>query len=158
MKIRPAENRDIPGMISLLRQVGEVHRVIRPDLFRDGAQKYDEKALEALLCEKDMPIFVAADGDFVAGYCFCQIRSIADSSVLTDRKELYIDDLCVDENCRGQKIASRLYERVLAFAKEQGCKFITLNVWNGNDGAMAFYERVGLKPRSVTMDMPLEDF
>ena len=155
MKIRPAENRDIPGMISLLRQVGEVHRVIRPDLFRDGAQKYDEKALEALLCEKDMPIFVAADGDFVAGYCFCQIRSIADSSVLTDRKELYIDDLCVDENRRGQGIATKLYTYVTDFAKAQGCHFVTLNVWCGNDTAMRFYERAGMIPRNIHMEMKL---
>lgn len=41
MEIRFAENRDIPGMINLLLQVGEVHHRIRPDLFRAGAQKYD---------------------------------------------------------------------------------------------------------------------
>ena len=75
MVIRRAESRDIPGMIALLRQVGEVHHVIRPDIFRGGAQKYDEAALELLLRDENMPIFVADDGGFVAGYCFCQIRS-----------------------------------------------------------------------------------
>ena len=49
MDIRFAEARDIPGMIALLQQVGEVHHRIRPDIFRAGAQKYDEAALEALL-------------------------------------------------------------------------------------------------------------
>ena len=42
MEIRFAETRDIPGMINLLLEVGEVHHRIRPDLFRAGAQKYDE--------------------------------------------------------------------------------------------------------------------
>lgn len=158
MEIKRAESCHIPGMLALLKQVGGVHHDIRPDIFREGAQKYDAQALEAILRDPLLPIFVAVKGDFVSGYCFCQLRDFQNNPVMTDRKELYIDDLCVDENCRGQKIASRLYERVLAFAKEQGCNFITLNVWNGNDGAMAFYERVGLKPRSVTMDMPLEDF
>ena len=158
MEIKRAESCHIPGMLALLKQVGGVHHDIRPDIFREGAQKYDAQALEAILRDPLLPIFVAVKGSFVAGYCFCQLRAFQNNPVMTDRKELYIDDLCVDENCRGKKIASRLYEHVLAFAREQGCNFITLNVWSGNDGALAFYERVGLKPRSVTMEMPLEDF
>jgi len=157
MEIKRAESCHIPGMLELLKQVGGVHHDIRPDIFRAGAQKYDAQALETILRDPSLPIFVATEGDFVAGYCFCQLKEFQNNPVMTDRVELYIDDLCVDENRRGQKIASRLYERVLAFAKEQGCRFITLNVWSGNNGAMAFYERVGLKPRSVTMDMWLEE-
>ena len=155
MNIRRAENGDIPGMIALLHQVGDVHHRIRPDLFREGALKYDEAALETLLRKEDMPVFVAVKGGFVAGYCFCQIRKIAGSSVLTDRRELYIDDLCVDEGCRGQGIAQKLYEHVTAFTKEQGCGYITLNVWCGNDSAMRFYEKAGLSPRNITMEMKL---
>ena len=49
MEIRLATKNEIPGMIDLLKQVGEVHHQIRPDLFRAGAQKYDEAALEAAL-------------------------------------------------------------------------------------------------------------
>ena len=49
MIIRFAQDRDIPGMIDLLQQVGEVHHQIRPDLFRAGAQKYNEADLAALL-------------------------------------------------------------------------------------------------------------
>ena len=67
MNIRRAEKRDIPGMIELLTQVGDVHHRIRPDIFRSGAQKYDEKALEALLKDETRPIFVAVRGGFVAG-------------------------------------------------------------------------------------------
>ena len=155
MVIRPAEIRDIPGMLALLQQVGQVHHEIRPDIFRDHAQKYDEKALQALLKDESKPIFVAEDKGFVAGYCFCQIRTYRDDPVLTDRKELYIDDLCVDEARRGQGVASKLYDHTTAYAKNTGCSFVTLNVWCGNDGAMRFYEKAGLTPRNITMEMKL---
>ena len=59
MEIRRAEVRDIPGMIELLKQVGQVHYEIRPDVFRGGALKYDEAALEELLRDETRPIFVA---------------------------------------------------------------------------------------------------
>lgn len=155
MEIRRAENRDIPGMIELLKQVGQVHHVIRPDIFRGGAQKYSESDLAEILKDEMRPIFVAVENAFVQGYCFCVHRAYEGSTVLTDRKELYIDDLCVDEGCRGRKIASRLYDHVTAYAKDCGCAFITLNVWSGNDGAMKFYENAGLTPRSITMEMKL---
>lgn len=156
MKIRRAESRDIPGLIELLYQVGEVHHVIRPDIFRSGALKYNRQELEELLKDEKRPIFVAMKGDFVAGYCFCVLKDYRGSGVQTDRTEIYIDDLCVDERCRGQGIAKALYEHTCAFAKVIGCAFISLNVWCGNDGAMGFYEKAGLKPRHIMMEMPLE--
>ena len=142
-------------MIELLYQVGEVHHVIRPDIFRSGALKYDEAALRQLLDDESKPIFVADDGGFVAGYCFCQIRNYDGTGVSTERKELYIDDLCVDENRRGQHVGSILYDHAVAFAKEIGCEFLTLNVWCGNDGAMKFYEHAGLTPRNIMMEKKL---
>jgi len=155
MQIRRAEERDISGMIRLLYQVGGVHHQIRPELFRDSAIKYTEKDLEALLLDQNSPIFVAVEEDYLVGYCFCQLRDYRNSTVLTDRKEIYIDDLCVEEACRGKGIAKALYGHVCAWAKDLGCSFVTLNVWCGNDGAMKFYEKMGMKQRSITMETPL---
>ena len=155
MEIRPAESRDIPGMIELLKQVGGVHHDIRPDIFRPGCQKYTPAELEAILADETRPIFVAVQGGFVAGYCFCQHRAYRNSTAMADRKELYIDDLCVDAGRRGQGIAKALYAHVCGYAKEQGCAFITLNVWCGNEGAMKFYEKMGMLPRSITMETKL---
>lgn len=155
MVIRRAESRDIPRMISLLHQVEDIHHHIRPDIFRHHAVKYDEAALQQLLTEADKPIFVADDDGFVAGYCFCQIHTTAGSAVLEDRTELYIDDLCVDETRRGQHIGKVLYDHAVSFAKEIGCHYLTLNVWCGNDSAMKFYERAGMSPRNIHMEMKL---
>ena len=155
MQIRLACTGDIPGILSLLHQVGDVHHRIRPDIFRSGALKYDEMALKELLQDTDRPIFVAVEEDFVKGYCFCILRDYRGSGVLTDRTEIYIDDLCVDETCRGQGIAKTLYTHVTEYAKSLGCAFVTLNVWCGNDGAMAFYEKMGMNQRSITMETKL---
>ena len=155
MTIRFAQTVDIPGLTALLYQVGGVHHHIRPDIFRSGAIKYEEKELEEILSDESRPIFVAVEDGKVLGYCFCQLKNFQGSTVLTDRKELYIDDLCVDEACRGQHVGKRLYDHTCAWAKEIGCQFVTLNVWCGNDSAMKFYENRGLTPRSITMEYKL---
>ena len=157
MEIRFAQNRDIPGLIKLLYQVGDVHHQIRPDIFRSGAIKYTEPELEAILADENSPIFVMVEKVTVLGYCFCQMREYRGITVLTDRKEIYIDDLCVDETVRGRHVGKQLYEHTCAWAKSIGCNFVTLNVWCGNDSAMAFYEKRGLTPRSITMEVSLED-
>lgn len=157
MFIRKANTGDIPGLIALLLQVGKVHHDLRPDIFRPVTQKYDEAALTELLKDAKRPVFVAMDGDFVAGYCFCVLREYQNSGTVVDHKDLYIDDLCVDENRRGQGIATTLYRHAVSYAREQGCKFVSLNVWCGNDNALRFYEKMGMRPRSMTMETPLEE-
>lgn len=152
MTIRFACDRDIPGMIDLLQQVGAIHHQIRPDLFRAGAQKYDEAALNALLTDPNRPILAAEIEGKLVGYAFCILQITENDPVLCDRKVLYIDDLCVEETLRGQGIAGALYERVLEYARELGCDAVTLNVWCGNENAMKFYEKCGLKPQKIGME------
>ena len=111
MEIRLAQREDIPGMIRLLLQVGQVHHMGRPDIFRSGAQKYNETQLETMLNHPENPIFVARDAA-VLGYGFCFLQKYENDPVLADRQVLYLDDLCVEESCRGQGIATALFQRV----------------------------------------------
>ena len=157
MEIRFGENRDIPGIIALLRQVGQVHHQGRPDIFRAGAQKYDEGQVAQMLGDPENPIFVATDGKKVLGYGFCFLKKFENDTVICDHRELYIDDLCVDEACRGMHIGRTLYERICAYARTLGCRSVTLNVWSCNEKAMGFYEKLGLMPQKVGMEMLLEN-
>ncbi len=157
MQIRIANSNDIPGILELLRQVGQVHHDIRPDIFRPGALKYDASALEAILPDENRPIFVAVDGDTLLGYCFCVRKDYRGSGVQTDRVELYIDDLCVEESRRGRGVATALYRYTTDYAKALGCAFVSLNVWCGNENAMAFYEKMGLRKRHIMLEMSLEE-
>ena len=155
MNIRFAMEKDIPQMIDLLRQVGEVHHQIRPDLFRAGAQKYDKAALKGLLADKNRPILAGVVEDRMVGYAFCILQEIKNDPVLCDRKTLYIDDLCVDEQVRGGGVAQAIYQGVLDYARSIGCDAVTLNVWCGNDRALRFYEKCGLNPQKIGMELPL---
>ena len=155
MTIRFATETDIPEMLDLLLQVGQVHHQIRPDLFREGAQKYDEAALKRLLADPNRPILAGdVDGKMV-GYAFCIVQDVKNDPALCDRKTLYIDDLCVDENARGKHVGSALYDYAVKYAKQIGCDTLTLNVWCGNDRAMRFYEKCGLRPQKIGMEFPL---
>lgn len=153
MKIRRAEEKDMNGINKLLCQVLMVHHNGRPDLFKGNVKKYTDKELLEIIKDDIKPIFVGVDdNDTVLGYAFCVFQQHIKDNILTDIKTLYIDDLCVDENSRGQHIGRQLYEYVLAFARESGCYNVTLNVWSCNEGAMQFYEKCGLVPQKIGME------
>ena len=73
-------------------------------------------------------------------------------TVMNDRLTLYIDDICVLEECRGRHIGSAIYQHVLEYAKYRGCYNVTLNVWCCNESAMKFYESLGMKSQKIGME------
>lgn len=155
-KIIRATDGDIPRINNLLRQVLEVHHKGRPDLFKGGVKKYNDDELSEIISDDTRPIFVAVNEENdVIGYAFCVFIQHENNNILTDIKTLYIDDLCVDENHRGEHIGRALYDYVVAFAKESGCYNLTLNVWSCNESAMRFYEKCGLLPQKVGMELIL---
>ncbi len=155
--IRPAEERDIPRVMDLLRQVAQVHHDIRPDLFRSDATKYTPEELRKIFADENTPVFVYDDAGEVKGYCFCLIKRHLSDGALNDYTELYIDDLCVDAGCRGQGIGTKLYEYAVSFARGSGFGYITLNVWEGNKTALDFYKTMGLRPLKYVMEQSLKE-
>ena len=153
--IRQAIEKDIPKIGDLLSQVCLVHHKGRPDIFKNG-RKYSDEELRLLVNDARRPILVYTDeGDEVLGYCFCIYQQHTESSVMTDIKTLYIDDLCVDESLRGRHIGSELYKAAIELARESGCYNLTLNVWSCNTSALRFYEAQGLLPQKIGMELIL---
>jgi ribosomal protein S18 acetylase RimI-like enzyme len=102
------------------------------------------------------PVYVmVSDGDDVLGYAICEIREQPFSNNMVPFKSFFIDDLCVDQNARGQHIGEQLFEFIKEKAKEAGCYEVTLNVWEGNDSARHFYEKMGMKPKETQMEFIL---
>ena len=153
MKIRKAEKKDIPRILTLLGQVLQIHAEIRPDIFISGTTKYTSCELEELLKQEDTPIYVAVnEDDLCIGYAFCQLKEQPFSNNMVPCKSLFIDDLCVDRQARGQHIGEGLFEYVKQQAKELGCYEVTLNVWAGNTSAECFYEKMGMKTKERQME------
>ena len=153
MTIRLAQPEDIPALLGLLEQILSVHHQARPDIFKGSGGKYSKEELKQLMAQDKTPIFVYenADGQ-ILGHLFVTIKEVSDNPVLHPIKSLFIEDLCVDQATRGQKIGDQLYQFAVNYAREIGCYNLTLNVWNDNEGALRFYQRQGMKPQETVME------
>lgn len=153
MNIRHAQVKDIPTIMKLLSQVLEIHASIRPDIFKPGTTKYTNDELTKLIKDDQKPIYVAVnDEDEVLGYVFTQLQEQPFSTNMVQFKSIFIDDLCVDSAARSQGVGRALLDFVKEEGKRLGCYEITLNVWAGNDSAIRFYEKNGLKTKETTME------
>ncbi len=152
IKIRRAQKKDTERVLALLSQVLELHAKIRPDIFISGTTKYTEEELTSIFADPLTPVFVAVDEeDKTVGYAFCILKLQPATNNMKEGKTLFIDDLCVDEKQRGRGIGNKLYDFLLGYAKEEDCGSITLNLWEGNEDALKFYEsrHMGVKKREM---------
>ena len=156
MNIRRAQEKDLGKVLELLSQVLEIHAAIRPDIFIPGTTKYTREELLDIFADDNRPVYVAVDAsDSVIGYAFCQLKQQPFSNNMIQFSSLFIDDLCVDGEARGQNVGRALFEHVKDEARRMGCYEVTLNVWEGND-ARSFYEKMGMKVKESQMEFILE--
>lgn len=157
MHIRRAEKGDLAGVDNLLNQVLTVHADGRPDLFRHGTRKYTDEELLDIFANDETPVFVAVDdADVVLGHAFCLVQDFRQSNNMQPIVSIYIDDICVDEAARGHGVATALYQHVIAYARELGCHNVTLNVWECNPGARAFYDAMGMSIQKTCLEQVLD--
>ena len=131
MEIRKAAPAEIPQILKLLVQVNMVHHNGRPDLFKGPAT------------------------NTLLGYAFCILKEVKDDRLLEDCKTLYVDDLCVEETSRGNGVGKALMTHAVQYAKDCGCRNVTLNVWSFNEKAMRFYQSFGMHEQRRTMELLL---
>lgn len=154
--VRRACTEDAQGLLKLLEYILNLHFSGRPDIFKNVGSKYGMPELKTILSDEKTPVFAAVDEkENVVGYAFCIEKEIPESTVLQRRKVLYVDDLCVDESCRGLGVGGKLMEAVKEHAQYVGATSIELNVWGFNHSAISFYEHLGFKVQKSTMEIIL---
>ena len=150
--IRKANYKDINVIIDLLSQVHELHFEGRPDIFKDGVNKYDFSELGTMIDDDKTPIYVYTDEkDQVLGYVFLQFVSVW-NKMLHGIKYVFIDDLCVDKNYRGKGIGKALLDFTYSLSKELGYDYVRLNVWSFNTDAKEFYLKNGYSELESVME------
>ncbi len=155
MEIRRAGEKDLEGVHRLLGQVLAVHAEGRPDLFRAGTRKYTDEELLGIFADDSRPVFVAVEGGEVLGHAFCELNDYRSSNNMQPILSLYVDDICVNDLHRHQGVASALYRHVIDYARELGCHNVTLNVWECNPGARAFYDAMGMSVQKTCLEQVL---
>jgi GNAT superfamily N-acetyltransferase len=78
-----------------------------------------------------------------------------DKDYFTDHPRAYVDNLVVAQESERKGVRRTLLDYVEGWAREHGYREVVLDVFAGNHGAIAFYERQGYLPDHIRMAKPL---
>jgi GNAT superfamily N-acetyltransferase len=138
-RIRAAEPADVPVIAELIRELAKFEKlekevVMTEDVLRTGLFGPRPYAESVIAEESGEPI-----GFALFFHTF---------STFLARPGLYLEDLFVLPDHRGQGVGRGLLAHLAHLAVERGCGRLEWSVLNWNQDAIRFYERLGAKPNS----------
>ena len=128
--IRKTEPKDYPAVLELIKELALFERA--PEKVTNSVELMQEENqyFHSIVAEKE-------DGEIagMAIYFFAYYTWVG--------KSLYLDDIVVKEKYRGNKIGTKLLDRVIEFGKQNNCKRIRWQVLDWNVDAIEFYKKYG---------------
>jgi diamine N-acetyltransferase len=128
--VRHFEKDDIPEIMKLIQELADFENA--SDQVRNSIEQMQKEShlFECFIAEDKNNKVVG-----IALFYICYFTWVG--------KSLYLDDLIVKEEHRGNGIGTLLLNRVLSFAKEENCKRIRWQVLDWNKEAITLYEKLG---------------
>lgn len=154
--IRYAKREELESVNKLREQVNEVHVNGRPDIFRADGWPLIEPNIYTRFDEDNSGVIVADLEGEIVGFAVVQYILRPETSFVKARRFYHIEEFGVDENHRRKGIATALIKFAKEDAKKRGFERIELNMWEFNEGALAFYESVGFKTYRRYMESNVE--
>jgi len=143
--IRKAEPGDYPAILSLIKELAHFERA--PERVTNTVEQMNEESshFSALVAQKD-------DGEIIgmAVFFFAYFTWVG--------KSLYLDDIYVKKEYRGNKTGTKLLERVVEYARSEKCKRLRWQVLDWNTEAIEFYRKYGATLDGEWINCDMEHF
>jgi diamine N-acetyltransferase len=156
ISIREAEAGDMATLVRLKQQIHGIHVAYDPAVY---SAMTDEEAVcffEESMKEESTKIFVAVIQEEVVGHMITKAVERPAAPGRQASGSLLIDEICVDAEHRRQGIGRLLIEKAKELALSQGLQEVTLQVWDCNLEAVAFYKSLGMRTDYIRMSMRIE--
>jgi ribosomal protein S18 acetylase RimI-like enzyme len=146
LEIRKAVESDLPAVLRLYAQPGmDNGRVLTVDA---AAQ-----ILRRMATYPEYAVYVAsANGGLVVG-TFALL--VMDNLAHLGTPSAVVEDVCVDEQLRGQGIGKAMMRFAMRFAREHGCYKLALSSNAARERAHAFYRSLGFEQHGLSFHVPL---
>lgn len=131
MRIRPGEKQDLPQVFDLIKELAEYERA--SDQVTNSVERLEQDGFGP---NPAFGFLVAENSKAIIGLSLYYYRYSTWKG-----KRLYLEDIIVTENQRGQGIGKILFERTIQVARESDCTGMMWQVLDWNEPAIAFYKK-----------------
>ncbi len=151
--VRLAKKEELERVNEIRRTVHAVHADGRPDIFKSGFPEKLSDYIYEIWSAENKEILVAEREGVICGIACVQIVDKSETPFMNARKFYDVDELGVDANFRRQGVGTELIAFIRSDARRRGIHRIELNMWEFNEGALAFYEAVGFRTYRRYMEL-----
>ena len=133
--VRKGIKKDIPQVLNLVKELAEYENALERvsnTIERMENDGFGKKPI--------FDLFVSEEKNKINGIAITYYRYST-----WNGKKLHIEDLVVSKTFRRKGIGTKLFDRVLLFAKENKCVGIVLQVLDWNTNGINFYKKYNMK-------------
>jgi len=154
--IREVTTADYEILFDLFDEIDSLHRDHLPHRFKKANGPAREKDYFLGLIEnEDHGLFVAEMGEELVGFTHVIINDAPSIPIVVPRRFAILDSIVVKAGYQQHGIGRMLMDKMQAWAIEKGATSIELNVYEFNETAISFYEKLGYRTLSRKMSKEL---
>ena len=154
--IRKATINDYSAVCEVYEEIDTQHRDQLPHIFRKPHGPAREKDyFSGLIDDERVGFFVAEVQGAIVGFGHVVLVHSHEFPILVPRDYAVVDCIAIKAGFQHQGLGKALMTKMYEWAAANGASEIDLNVYEFNQGAIAFYERLGYHTLSRKMSKKL---
>ena len=156
INVRKATTNDYNTLCELFDEIDTLHRDNLPHLFqKPSGSVREQEYYSGLIADENVGLFVAeADGKLV-GFIHAIVRDTPAFPVFVPRRFAIVDGIVVKLEFQNRGTGRILMDKMQEWAIAKGAVSIELNVYEFNETAISFYEKLGYQTFSRKMSKEL---
>lgn len=153
--VRVAKVVDLDRVRALALQSQELHYIQMPDRFRKPHESLPSEYFAERLIDPKSTLIVADVRDQVEGFALASLVQEPDLETFQPRSVLIVEELVVAQGLRGSGVGRELVRQIVEMAVEQRLDGVEVIVWEFNQSAINFYQRLGFQGASRRLELPV---
>jgi ribosomal protein S18 acetylase RimI-like enzyme len=141
--VREVTENDFKEISALQYEIDSYHSQALPQIFKAVKDARSREMLAKDIADENIAMFVAERAGKVIGLVHAFIEEAPDFPVMVKRRYVSVIEIIVKEEFRGAHVGLELMNKVEHWALDNGISTIELNIWDFNEPALAFYEKLG---------------
>ncbi len=138
-KLRPAEPHDVAQVVKMIRELAEFEQLL------DQCQTTEELVMASAFPSNGNPLIKIVIAELESNICGFALY-FYNYSTFTGRPGIYLEDLYVREQYRGQGLGTKFFKYLKNACVKENCPRLEWAVLDWNQSARTFYtNRVGAK-------------
>jgi len=157
IRVRKAIVDDYKMLCELFDELDSLHRENLPDIFQKASGPIREKDYySGLIADENVGLFVAEIGEKIIGFSHVIFKDTPPIPILVPRQYALVDSIVVKSGFQNHGIGRMLMDKMQEWAIAKGATSIELHVYEFNETAISFYERLGYQTFSRKMSKELK--